>query len=428
MSHGRKPSTRVLISPFVGVGPLAAATMFVGGCLLVVLVLATRPMSWRTIDLEVYRSGASALLHGRDVYAAHPGDSHLPFSYPPFAALSFVPMALLGQIASRAVLTALSAAALVLCLGLSVQAVRPGWRVRSRWTVALLVGTAALFTDPVYWTLAFGQVNLLLVALVLLDLLGGRTGLPRGVLIGVATAVKLTPGLFVVYLALTRRMRAAVTAATVLAASMAVGFLVAPGPSLEYWGRLVFDPGRGGGREFIDNQSLRGAAIRLAGAVGSTPVGWAVPAVLTLVVGMWFAVRAGRRPDDLLGVSLCAVTGLLVWPVSSNHYWVWALPVAVVLWARCLDLRAPARVAVAAGWTAVFCLAPIWWVPYRHGLKFTLHGGQLLAGNAYVLAGLALLAGAPLLVRSALPSRGTGQPVAPEPRAEPDLQNAASQT
>ena len=419
MLRGRKPSIRALTAGPGVVGPIAAAAAFAGVCLLVVLILTNRPVNWRTVDLQVYRAGAWALLHGRDVYAAHPQHSHLPFTYPPFAALSFVPMALLGPVGARVALTALSAIALVVCLGLSIRAVRPGWTARSRWTIALVVAAAALFTDPVYWTLSYGQVNLLLMALVLLDLFGRRTVLPRGVLIGLATAVKLTPGIFIVYLALTRRWRAAVIAGAVVLASMATGYLVAPGPSLEYWGRLVFEPRRVGGLMFAGNQSLRGVVARLSGDTGAGSV-WMLSALVTLAVGMWLAARAHRHRAELLGVSLCAVTGLLVSPVSWNHHWVWVLPVAVVLWARCLDLRAPGRLAVAAGWTAVFYLAPIWWVPNRSGLEYTQHGVQLLAGNAYVLTALVLLACAPLLIR-----RATPPPRRPaEPAVPAALQNA----
>ena len=420
MLHGRKPSIRAMAAGPAVVGPVAAAAVFVGVCLLLVLILSKRPVDWRAIDLQVYRAGASALLHGRDVYAAHPQHSNLSFTYPPFAALSFVPMTLLGPVGARAALTALSAIALVVCIGLCVRMVRPGWTAQTRWTLALVVGAAALFTDPVYSTLSFGQVNLLLMALVLLDLLGRRTVLPRGVLVGLATAVKLTPGIFVVYLALTRRPRAAVVAGTVVLASMAAGYLVAPGPSSEYWSRLVFEPRRVGGLMFAGNQSLRGVVARLSRDTGAGPV-WMLSALVILVVGMWLATRAHRGRDELLGVSLCAVTGLLVSPVSWNHHWVWALPVAILLWGRFLDLRAPGRLAVAAGWTALFYLAPIWWVPNQHRLEYTQHGVQLLAGNAYVLTGLVLLACAPLLIRRSTPPRPTTR----EPTAPAALQDAA---
>lgn len=410
MSFARSELPRVR-----ALAPVLAAAVFTGGCLLAVSVLTSRPASWRTVDLEVYRAGARALLHGRDLYGVHVG--HLPFTYPPFAALSFAPVALLGPVGARVAMTAASTLALVVCLGLAVRAARPTWTARVRWTAALLASTAALLADPVYWTLSFGQVNLLLMALVLVDLLADRAVLPRGVLVGLATAVKLTPGIVIVYLAATRRIRCALAAAVTVAASAGVGFLVAPGPSREYWGNLVFQPRRVGGLEFTGNQSLRGVVARLAGAAGSGVGWWMLVGGATALVGLSLAVHGYRAHGELLGVSLCAVTGLLVSPVSWNHHWVWAVPVAVVLWARFLDLRVPGRLAAALAWTGLFGVAPIWWVPARDGREFAEHGFQLVTGNAYVVAGLVLLAGTPLLAKTT--PRSVPWP-APDPPPHPD--------
>lgn len=399
MIHGLR-SARALARAMARTGPVWAASALALGYVGVVLALLFKPPGrWRAIDLQVYQAGARAFLRGADIYTAHPAHSHLPFTYPPFAAVFFVPVALLGLVVARVMVTTLSVAALVLALALSVRSARPQWSARGCWTAALLVAAAVLFTDPVYWTLAFGQINLLLMAVVLVDVLALRVPLPRGVLVGLATAVKLTPGIFILYFVLTRRFWAALTAGAVVAGSIAVGFLAAPASSREYWTRLVFEPRRVGGVEFVGNQSLHGAAARLAGGVQAGAAWWAAAVAVALLAGLVCTALAARKGHELLAVALCAVTGLLVSPISWNHHWVWALPVAVVLWARCLDLREPARLAAAGAWTALFYLAPIWWVPNRQSREYTHHGLQLLAGNAYVLAGVLLLAAAPVLSR-----------------------------
>jgi alpha-1,2-mannosyltransferase len=88
----------------------------------------------------------------------------------------------------------------------------------------------ALCTEPVRQTLGFGQVNLWLFALVLLDLVVlGRTGSRwAGAGVGIATAIKLTPGLFIVYLLVTGQWRAARTATVTTAALTGGAFLLAP--------------------------------------------------------------------------------------------------------------------------------------------------------------------------------------------------------
>jgi alpha-1,2-mannosyltransferase len=60
------------------------------------------------IDLEVYRVGAAAVLHGGDLYGELPrlGDGYqLPSTYPPFAALSFIPLAILSYSTASWLLT-----------------------------------------------------------------------------------------------------------------------------------------------------------------------------------------------------------------------------------------------------------------------------------------------------------------------------------
>ena len=77
------------------------------------------------------------------------------------------------------------------------------------------VATAFAFTlEPFRQTLSFGQINIYLGLLVLVDLLvlGRRGSKWTGIGIGLATAIKLTPGIFIIYLLVVGRWRAAITA------------------------------------------------------------------------------------------------------------------------------------------------------------------------------------------------------------------------
>ncbi|MEQ4546763.1 MAG: hypothetical protein ABN484_03695, partial [Nocardioides kribbensis] len=105
-----------------------------------------------------------------------------------------------------------------------------------------------------------------------------------------------------------------------------------------------------------------------------------------------------RRGDPALGVGLAAVAMLLASPISWSHHWVWALPVALVL------LERGPRWA-AAGWAAVFVLAPFWLLPHRDDVEYAWSPAQQVVGSAYVVAGLLLAAGAALALGLARPAR-----------------------
>lgn len=395
--------------------PYLAGVVLVAGWLTIALIMLARSPGWRTVDLEVYQLGGSALLHGADPYSIHPSGSPLSFTYPPFAAVVFAPVSLLSAVTARVLVTVATMAALGYCVSIVLRRMRPGVPERYRYALTLAIAGVALFIQPVYGTVMFGQINVLLLTLVLADTLGARTRLPRGVLVGLATAVKLTPGVFILYYLVTRRWRAARNAAGVVAASIALGFALSPGSSWNYWTNLVFDDQRVGGVEYVGNQSLRGLLARLTGDADQLVAVWALAALAVLVGGLTLAARIREQRGELAGVLVCATTGLLVSPISWDHHWVWAVPVGIVLWTRALGGQAALRLVrllAACAWTVVFYSAVMWHVPDISGQKGVWDLPQLLDGNAYLLAGLAFLAGtARALARS--------RAAEPEASAEP---------
>ena len=329
-------------------------------------------------DLHVYRYGGRALLDGMSPYAADDPLTGLPFTYPPFAALVMLPLTLLPAQAAAATWTAASVTALVAVVVVAVRDVRPaarGWPV-----VVLVVGALAL--EPVWQNLAFGQVNLVLMAAVVVDVMNpGRRW--SGVLVGLAAGVKLTPLVFVVLLLLVGQRRAAGRAALTFLATVAAGFAVAPGAAASYWTLGLLDADRVGPPWLAHNQSVYGVLTRLLD--GSPPaLLWAgvtlpIAGAALLVAATWW-----RRGDRLLGTGLAGLAMLLASPVSWTHHWVWAVPVAIALW--------PHGRALAVAWTAVFVARPVLWPPW--GERRELAWGLLdhLAGSAYVLAALGVLA------------------------------------
>ena len=406
-------------------------------------------------DLVVYRDGGLIVRHVSPAYDPHrasplydwTGHGGVQFTYPPFAAVIFAVASVLPWTAMRWAMTLSSLAALGLSLWIVFGALGYRDRPAVRLGATLGVSALALATEPVQQTLALGQVNLLLMLLVVADLLtggalvpGGRTRWWHGFGIGIAAGVKLTPLIFIPYLLLIRRYRQAATAAVVFAATAAVGYAVLPRDSGTYWAdglflkanRIVFLGTRG-------NQSLRGILTRLAGSVSAGTVPWIVAAVLVAIAGLVAAALLYRARQPVPAMLACALTGLLVSPLSWDHHWVWVAP-GIALLAH-LGAAAASRLARAAWWAAaaglflVFACWPQFWNLSQAGLtpgglgwyapgsyfatgskpwyhEFHWHGLQLLAGNSAVLAGLACLAA---LVVAAVLQLARGRPGEPGP-------------
>ena len=353
------------------------------------------------VDLGVYLR-----LGGRYVFTSHlysfvlPNTS-LPFTYPPFAALLFAPwertFTSVGLV--QAVWTMGNLVALIGVLVLSVRLVKPSLDRMSTWRLALALSLPALFLNPVLITIGFGQVNLFVTFLVMWDLLSerriGKRRLPLGVATGMAAAVKLTPLLFVPYLLITRRWRGAVTCLLTFGACELVTFAISPASSRAYWTRAVFKPGRAGDLSIVDNQNLWGVLDRFTHGV--LPDALMLPLLLvTAAGGLWLAALAHRRSSPFLGVLICAVTCLLVSPISWVHHMVWVVP--AILWLALAPDRPRWGRPLAAATAVLFWSAPVWWVPYKNTSDLHLNLLQLIAGNSFFFAMLLFLAGAAVLV------------------------------
>jgi len=379
-------------------------------------------------DLVVYRNGGLIVRHVSPPYAhrASPlydwtGQHGVQFTYPPFAAVVFAVASVLSWTAMRWAMTLASLAALGLSLWLVFGSLGYRDRPAMRLGATLGVSALALATEPVQQTLGLGQVNLLLMLLIVADLLTeDGTRWWHGAGIGIAAGVKLTPLIFIPYLLLTRRFRQAATATAVFAGTVALGYAILPRDSGTYWAdglflranRIVFLGTRG-------NQSLRGTLTRLAGSVSSGTLPWVAAAVMVVIAGLIAAAVLYRAGQPVPAMLACALTGLLVSPLSWDHHWVWVAP-GIALLAH-LGAAASRSLARAAWWAAaagLFLLFGAWpqlWDLSQSGLtpaglvwygpatffatgdqpwyhEFHWHGLQLLAGNSFVLAGLAALA------------------------------------
>jgi alpha-1,2-mannosyltransferase len=342
------------------------------------------------IDMIVYRAEGRAVLNGKDLYGggvqvpAKAGNV-LPATYPPFAALLFAPMAWLPVGLLKVLVTAANIGLLALVVRLSSRLIGSERETAAaHWAMVAAIAGLGLWFEPVWTTLRYGQINLALLALILYDLTRAPGSRWRGIGIGIAAGIKLTPGVFIIWFLLSGRRREAAISALSALGTMAVGFVLLPHDSTNFWLHKVFDTSQVGQTVITDNQALSGMAARLL-HVEKPGAAWAIPAALIAVVGLLLAARIARRGDVALGAMCCAVTGLLISPISWSHHWVWAVPIAMLL------LQRAPRPAIA--WTVLFCSFLIWAVP--HGVSATpphLNLIQLLLSSLYPLAGLGFLA------------------------------------
>lgn len=342
------------------------------------------PMS----DIAVYRAEGEAAATGGDLYGFTVTQWDLPATYPPFAALLFIPTTWLSLSVLKVACVLVNAALLALLIHLSCKAA--GLRKAAHTAPTLLAATAlGLWLEPVFQTFVFGQINLALACLVLWDLSRPDGARGKGFATGLAAGIKLTPAIFALYLLVTGRVKAACTALAGFLVSALLGWLVLPDASIEFWTRRMFETGRVGKLWIVDNQSLQGLISRVLHDPEPGLL-WAVPAVLTAAAGLAVARRVCLRLGrDNWGVLCTSVTALLVSPISWSHHWVWCVPLLIALAAH--TRRSPWRRVLLVAVTLAFTVRTMWIVPHAGDLDLRFSWWQQPLAAPYPLLGLALL-------------------------------------
>jgi len=373
------------------------------------------------IDIDIYQMGGRAWLDNQPLYRGDvlfhtPIGLNLPFTYPPLAAIVFCPFSWLHMPAAGVAITLLTLVLLIVSTvivltGLDVwnaSAVVPGpaW-LRRLWFAVIIAAAATTWLEPIASNFAFGQINVVLMTLVIADCLPRRTPWPRGMLLGVAIALKLTPAVFLLYFLLRRDTRALlVTAASAVVATLA-GFALAWRDSWEYWTDTVRNTDRIGTATLNTNQNIAGALARLGLGEGERFVLWTLACFAVLGLTVWAARRVLRAGQPVLALICVAMFGLVVSPVSWSHHWVWALPTVLVTAVVAYRLRHLALAAVTAAGIALLVWTPIPLMPEHHETAASLW--RQLAGGSYVWWAIAVIA-----VAGTVPARSADRSISPQ--------------
>ena len=341
--------------------------------------------------------GGRAWLDGRPLYADGAmfhtrGGLDLPFTYPPLAAIVFSPLALVGLPVASVAITVVTLLLLVVSIWIILVRLDVGTG-RSWWLAAGIVALSVTTLEPIRANFAFGQINVVLMTLVIADCVPRRTPWPRGILLGVAIALKLTPAVFLLYFVLRRDGRAALTVVASFTAATLVGFALAWRDSWEYWTATVGHTDRIGNATLNTNQNAAGALARLGLGERTHFVLWTLACLAALALTVW-AVRRVLATGDTgaqpaLALVLVALFGLVVSPVSWSHHWVWALPTVLVAAALAYRGRNLALGVLAAAGTALLLWSPIELLPEHH--EAAASWWRQLFGMSYVWWALAMI-------------------------------------
>lgn len=387
-------------------------------CLLWLLAVAALSyVGWRLfghtpyrIDIDIYQMGGQAWLDGRPLYTGDvlfhtPIGLGLPFTYPPLAAIVFSPFAWLQMPAASVAITLLTlvlliTSTLIVLTPLDVWASSkvlsgPAW-LRRLWLAVIIVTPAAIWLEPISSNFAFGQINVVLMTLVIADCLPHSTPWPRGLMLGLGIALKLTPAVFLLYFLLRRNNRAIWAALASCTAATVVGFVLAWRDSLEYWIHTVHNTQRIGKPTLNTDQNIAGALARLSLGEDERFLLWVGGCFAVLTAAVWAIQRVLQADEPTLAVICVALFGLVVSPVSWSHHWVWMLPAVLVTGVVGWRRHNTALTVVSAAGVALMRWTPIDLLPKHR--EWTAVWWRQLAGMSYVWWALAVIIAAGLTV------------------------------
>jgi alpha-1,2-mannosyltransferase len=377
-----RPTRRVVRFALEFVPPFGVALVILP---FVIAYGTTSPWRPSTIDLEVYVYAVNDMLAGKDIFATKTPFWNLYFIYPPIAAVLMVPLAV-GPYAMWQVIWTGG-------LVLAQQSVLRRSGMPRGWKLGLVGIAVVLAVEPIRTTLGYGQVNTMLMALVVADLLPDRPGerrrIPPGTLIGLAAAIKLTPALFVIFAFLIGRRRPAITAMVSFVLFTGLGAIFQFSQTVAFWSGLSGGDTRTASPLYAGNQSLLGVFYRLGDSSRTTTLIGLGCAGLVALGSAAVAAHWWRRGEKVFAVAVVGLGTCLASPLSWTHHYVWIVPLAAAVLSRTL----PRWIRGVAGfWVLWVCAClPLAALPYGGGRERNFTLGQDVIANLGPLLGVALL-------------------------------------
>ena len=339
------------------------------------------------LDFNVYRLGAMTIFDNegmhKDLYARDLldyGALKLPFTYPPFAALLFMPFAFLpfgvgvGIMYTISIGVAWWMATLIYDYATSRGYHIPFQDKLGRYGTIAVLTFIIILSGPWRRGLALVQVNPIILILVLADFLRPAKRIPRGALIGIAGGIKLTPLAFGLILLLRKDWRGVASVAGGFVGTIALGFLAVPGEAAYYWGVAVRNTSRIGVTAFYDNVSLTGIFAHQG-------VPEPIATVLVVALSLFLLVATAalmclfiRANMVFSQVALNAFLMLQISPISWSHHNTWYPVLLVALCLEIFPLIMPAArpvVYVLSAFASVIALVGMYISPFWLAVLFS---------------------------------------------------------
>lgn len=320
------------------------------------------------LDLRVYWAAAKEFVSGGNLYAPGlPGTPYggMAFTYPPFAAAVLAPLASL-PVQTALVLQTMFNLLMAFVVGAAITSYLNRHRVLrapNRWTqyvlTSMFICGVLLLSAPWRNSLTLGQINPLLMALIVVDLLvvsprHPNGVLPSGILTGIAAGIKLTPLVFLMFFIIRGDWKGALRLAGTFAATAVLMAWVTPSLSIQYWGSALQDTNRVGTLSRFENISLRGFIARLNLEPSVANGLWILASGTIVLLGAVAVYRLRRQEDTWAPAAVTALVMLLISPVSWGHHWVWVVVVVAALLGR----HAHATVGQPFRWRGFFTSPP----------------------------------------------------------------------
>jgi alpha-1,2-mannosyltransferase len=279
---------------------------------------------FQRLDFHIYVQAVASWTRSSSIYGFAEPNTHLGFTYPPFAGVVLWPFAQLSTNVAEHLWTTASLVASLAFLVIAGRALPdpPKWPAFVPLFVAF-----GLLTTPVVLTTRLGQINAFLALLVLVDCLSARRDNPfTGIGVGLAAAIKLTPMIAVLYFGVARRSRAIVVAIATFVVASLVAWALYPSDSVSYWTDILFDTSRVGGLDSGYSNSLRRVLTWLPVGNGIQSILWVALCVALIAVGVWRARIAHDRGNDLGAITVIMCVGLLCAPITWSHHLYFLIP------------------------------------------------------------------------------------------------------
>lgn len=277
------------------------------------------------MDLQVFQDAGWAALRGDDLYSEDfPTRSGFRFIYPPIAALLFIPLTLTGQVVTQLIWTT----TIIGCVWLILYAAVRSTALRYPVITSLALLGIALRFEPIFSNIYFGQINIFLATLIALDLFGLTPKPLRGIGLGLAAAIKITPVAMGLVFLIRKDWASIVRAIATVLVTIIIGALWRPQETWFFFTTEFFATDRAGDPDFFRNQALTGLLAREFFSDFESrafDIAWLIGALIIVAASWFVAYRATRRGEHLAAVFAVGLAAMLAVPYAVTHHWVWII-------------------------------------------------------------------------------------------------------